>query len=376
MSETPPPSGDRQRPDLPPDPPLVRPSAGRWYTLWLRLRYVLGLGLVALAAWFISQKSDELTGAANALDHLRVQWVVLAVVAELCSYLALSELQHRLLVAGGVSIPRNAMLGVTMAWNAMLYSVPGGVVLGSAYSYRQYRRFGADDVLAGWTFLVRTALSFITLALLAAAGLAMALGTGSALDLVSVIGGVGLVAAALILAWYQKDWLLTHSVGLLRLSQRVLRKPRGDAKELIRGVIARMHSITPSKRDWAWAGVNSLGTWLFDLGCLIFGFLAVGADVPWRALLLTYAAAQLASNLPITPGGLGVVEGSLTVGLVAFGGSEADTVAAVLIYRLISFWAVIPVGWGSWGTLAFAGRIARKRTGRDARTAPGEKAVA
>jgi hypothetical protein len=78
----------------------------------------------------------------------------------------------------------------------------------------------------------------------------------------------------------------------------------------------------------------------------------VGSGVPWKGLLLAYAAGQLASNLPITPGGLGVVEGSLTVALVAFGGGQVGTVAAVLLYRLISFWAMLPIGYASFGVLA------------------------
>ena len=65
-----------------------------------------------------------------------------------------------------------------------------------------------------------------------------------------------------------------------------------------------------------------LGNWVADCGCLALSFLAVGARVPWRGLLLAYGAGQLATILPITPGGLGVVEGSLTVALVTFGGAR------------------------------------------------------
>ena len=54
-----------------------------------------------------------------------------------------------------------------------------------------------------------------------------------------------------------------------------------------------------------------LAMWIGDLACLTVSFLAVGAGVPWRGLLLAYGAGQLAANLPITPGGLGVVEGSI-----------------------------------------------------------------
>ena len=95
-----------------------------------------------------------------------------------------------------------------------------------------------------------------------------------------------------------------------------------------------------------------LSYWVADCGCLAFAFLAVGAPVPWQGLLLAYCAAQLAVNLPITPGGLGVVEGSLTVALVAFGGGRAPVVAAVLLYRLISFWLPLPVGAGCYVVLA------------------------
>jgi uncharacterized protein (TIRG00374 family) len=93
----------------------------------------------------------------------------------------------------------------------------------------------------------------------------------------------------------------------------------------------------------------ALANWVWDCGALAAAFLAVGAHVPWRGLVLAYGAAQLAANLPITPGGLGVVEGSLTVALVAYGGAQLQTVAAVLLYRLIAFWALLPVGWASWG---------------------------
>jgi len=52
--------------------------------------------------------------------------------------------------------------------------------------------------------------------------------------------------------------------------------------------------------------------------------------------------------VPITPGGIGVVEGSLTLALVAFGGAATVTLAAVLLYRLIAYWGCIPLGGLAW----------------------------
>ena len=99
----------------------------------------------------------------------------------------------------------------------------------------------------------------------------------------------------------------------------------------------------------------------------MFAFLAVGAPVPWQGLLLAYCGGQLAVNLPITPGGLGVVEGSLTVALVAFGGGQAATVAAVLLYRLLSFWIPLPLGASCYAYLLRA----RRRLGRAEQPTPG-----
>ncbi len=74
---------------------------------------------------------------------------------------------------------------------------------------------------------------------------------------------------------------------------------------------------------------------------------------------IAYGAGQLAAALPITPGGLGAVEGSITIALVAFGGAHVATVDAVLLYRLISFWLVLVIGWLLVGELALEVRWGR-----------------
>ena len=127
--------------------------------------------------------------------------------------------------------------------------------------------------------------------------------------------------------------------------------------------LPRLSEVRLSWRDAAVSLAAGAGDWAFDCAALAFSFLAVGAAVPWQGLLLAYGAGMLAANLPITPGGLGVVEGSLTVALVAFGGAELSTVAAVLCYRIVSFWGYLPVGWGCWGAIAFSERRAHRRDG-------------
>jgi uncharacterized protein (TIRG00374 family) len=342
----------------PPDPPIVPPSAGRWYRIWRIARFAFGLAAAAAAIWAITGKTDELRGATTYLENLHWVWVVVAVAAEGVSYLAYASLQRRLLAAGKVRVPIAPLTGMTVAASAIQNSFPGGIVFSAAYLFRQYRRFGADEVLAGWTLIAVNVVSFITLSTLAAVGLALALGAGSALDLVEVILGIVMVAALLVLVWVERARLLPHMARAVGLSQRLIRRPSPNLTphQVIAGWLTRVAIISPGKSDWAWATGMSLSNWVADCCCLALSFLAVGAGLPWRGFLLAYGAGQLATILPVTPGGLGVVEGSLTIALVTFGGVEDSTVAAVLLYRLISFWLVLPVGWASWGTLALIGR--------------------
>ena len=89
----------------------------------------------------------------------------------------------------------------------------------------------------------------------------------------------------------------------------------------------------------------ALANWLADAAVLAVSIRATGATVPWHDLLLVYGSGIAAQNLNITPGGLGVTEGSLSLALVATGLGASRALAAVLLYRLASFWLVALAGW-------------------------------
>jgi uncharacterized protein (TIRG00374 family) len=148
-----------------------------------------------------------------------------------------------------------------------------------------------------------------------------------------------------VVVWLRRRGVLARAgrrlgQAMQSFAQRIGLEGAGPTGELA-GQLAQV-SFRP--RALAVATLLLLACWLGDALCLALSFYAVGITPPWEGLLLIYAAAQLAATLPITPGGLGVLEGSLTVGLVAFGGSEGSTLSAVLLYRLISFWGLLPTG--------------------------------
>lgn len=317
----------------------------RFFTRWWRpLRTVIGLALVGVAAWFIAGKTSELSGASAFLVQLRWYWLVCAGGVELASYLSMSSEQRALLKAGGTSAPLRRVALVTFAGNAVQSALPVGAAFAGLYYFRQWEMFGADDVLAGWVVVAGALASFATLAGLAGLGLALAASTGTAYDLVEAILGVIVLAMLAAIAWNQRTGLYRLAVRVTASAERRLQQPAGRFIGPLERGLLRMRAVAPSSRGWATVLAWGTGSWLSDCGCLMFSFLAIGVGVPWQGLLLAYCAGQLAANLPITPGGLGVAEGSLTVALVAFGGAKPATVAAVLLYRVISFWIPLPVG--------------------------------
>ncbi|MFL6105283.1 MAG: YbhN family protein, partial [Actinomycetes bacterium] len=68
------------------------------------------------------------------------------------------------------------------------------------------------------------------------------------------------------------------------------------------------------------------------------------AEVGWAEVLAVFAFARLATAIPITPGGAGVVEAVLITGLSAAGGDKAEVVAAVLVYRALTWGLPVLVG--------------------------------
>ena len=71
-------------------------------------------------------------------------------------------------------------------------------------------------------------------------------------------------------------------------------------------------------------------------------------EVDWAEILAVFAFVRLLTAIPITPGGLGVVELGLVTGLTAAGGDEAEVVAAVLIYRALTYLLPIPLGLAAY----------------------------
>ena len=89
-----------------------------------------------------------------------------------------------------------------------------------------------------------------------------------------------------------------------------------------------------------WASLN----WLLDAASLWVFLWAFGGTLDVNALLIAFGLANVAAVIPITPGGLGIVEGIYIPTLVGFGLTRQTATLGVAAYRLAQFWFPILFG--------------------------------
>ncbi|HEX4864553.1 MAG TPA: lysylphosphatidylglycerol synthase transmembrane domain-containing protein [Acidimicrobiales bacterium] len=297
--------------------------------------------LVLITIW---SRRHQLGAGFHVLDHLRWWWLPVVLASEALSLTSFSMLQRRLLRAGEVKISGLEMLRISVAANAISGSLPGGAAWSTPWSWRQLRQHGADRRLATWVVVAAGVLSSLALFLFVIVGTELAGDYGPVASLRWVSRALAVIAVTGAVLWL---------VASSRLRQRLPSSRFGGFYDRLR--VARL-----SRSGWAVSMLLALANWLLDLACLIACIAAVGARIDWRSVVVVYALTQLIAVLPFTPGGLGVVETGLAALLVSYGAPTTSAIATVVLYRAITFWALVPTGWVVWWRISrrhpFAGR--------------------
>jgi len=310
-----------------------------------------GVAIIAIAVMAVAAAAERsrLAGSLTVLGHLRWIWLPIGILLEAISMAAFAAMFRRLLTVGHVRPTRTSMLATIYTANAMSVSVPlAGPGLAAAYLFRRFTRLGAGALLAGWALLVCGVISTVTWVLVLAVG---GLASGHTLAFAITVPCVALViiATAMIAVATRRPRLRAalekYLTQALKHGARLLGWPATDPKLALRAWAGRFGARRISPSSWALATGDSLVNWLADAGVLAVSILAVGAAVPWRDLLLVYLAGVGARSLSLTPGGLAITEGAISVALVASGLHVGQAVAAAVLYRLVSFWLIAAVGW-------------------------------
>ncbi|QSE90059.1 UPF0104 family protein [Rhodococcus pseudokoreensis] len=325
------------------DPPTAehpRQRSRYWWIKWL-----LGAGLLALLTVEGIYLWPTLSDSWKALTEIHWGWVAACIAAQAVSLSGYGAVQQRLLQAGGVVVTQLKSVSVIYASTAMAVSLPAGQVFSTAFTYKQTRKWGATPIVASWQLAISGVIAAGSLALLGAAG-AFAVGTKvSPVTLaLSLVAAFGLFYA---LRYISRNPDSIESIGLWVLARynKFRKNPPEAGAERWREILSQLDSVELRRKDsiitFGWSAVHRLA----DVACLGFACWAVGAEPSFAGLLIAFAAAKAVASIPLAPGGLGFVDGTLIATLTAAGATASQALAAVFVYRVVSYILVALVGW-------------------------------
>ncbi|MEV6159662.1 lysylphosphatidylglycerol synthase transmembrane domain-containing protein [Nonomuraea sp. NPDC052129] len=122
----------------------------------------------------------------------------------------------------------------------------------------------------------------------------------------------------------------------------------GRMHKLFANVLPRLLDVLQSPRKMIEACVGTLMITIAFVVCLDACVEAFGGDLSFTAVAVVYLTANAIGSAAPTPGGLGAVEASLTVGLTVAGLPAELATSAVLLHRLLTFWLPVLPGWASF----------------------------
>jgi putative heme transporter len=316
---------------------------------WRRGTVVAGIAAVVLAAE-LGFGWHALLQALAQLRRPEWSWVTGALAAEVVSMGTFARMQRALLRGAGTKVPVRKHVALAYASHSLSATLPGGPLFSTTFNFQQMRRFGASPAVASWCIALSGALSTGTLIIIGSIGGILARSDSGGWRTLLLYGiGALLLAMTVRAIARHPEWLDRPARGLLGGVNRVRRRPLDHGHDRLMSFVDQLRSVRLRPGDFALAAALAASNWLFDALCLWMCCVAVGADgvTPTR-LVVAYCAGMAAASVPIVPGGLGVVDAALVLGLVAGGLTGGSALAGVVLYRLISFGFIIGAGWLVW----------------------------
>ncbi len=352
-------SPEPRGPDQPANP--GRPPADRGLARRIVGRAV-AIGVTGLAVYVLLPSLTRTVAVWPQLTHLTPVWFIGSLLAESISFACAFALQRLVLRTDKWF----AVVTAGLSGNAVTNVLPGGDAAGAAVQFRMLATAGIDAANAAGGM---TAASLLGIGGLLALPL---------LTLPAILGGapvspglvhtalLGLAGFALFVAGGVVVMTTSRPLEMAgRMAQRVWNSlPGRHAKVsgLDRRLLDERDDIrTTLGRDWLRAVLLTGGRLGFDYGCLLFALRATGSHPRPSLVLLAYAAAGILALIPLTPGGLGIVEASLSGLLILAGVPGGKAFVATLAYRLASYW--LPLVAGSLAYLLFRRRYPRAAPG-------------
>ena len=323
------------------------PRRPRWLRIGLRL--VLWPALVSAIVIPQLPRFRDATVELQSISLSRLAVGFLLVMASIACYSGLTRIA---LVDRAERISHGLMYRIQLSTRALANVVPGGNATASALGFRLLTRSGVSSSGAGFALATAGLCSAVVLNVVFWAALLLTVptrGTDRVLLVVAALGLVVLLGAAIVAA------------AIARGSERVLRPTRRIAGWL--SIDPDRVSAVPRELRQRFAALRgdrglvarlvgwSIVQWTFDMAALWVFLSAFDIRLEPLVLIVVFGAANIAAAVPVTPGGLGVVEGVYIAALVQLGFTFQAATFGVAAYRLAHYVFPIVVGGASYATL-------------------------
>lgn len=322
-----------------------------WARITLR-RLVRILAFLFVVNTFVLPQLAGTRDAVQLLGRLDPSLLALGVAAELASLACLAHLVRTLVPPDTRPSPWTVQR-IVLASRAASRVVPGGAAAGGVLSYRLLRRVGVPTADAGFSVGTQSLQSAAVLIVIVFCAMVVSIplsGLNASYVLAASFGAVLLLAlGGLVVAVASGHERSIYSARRLAEWLRVLDPDRVEA--LLRTLGARVCDLAASPRELARQVGWSASAWLLDALALGVFLAAYGHWTRPDALLVAFGIANIAAVLPITPGGLGIMEVTLSAALVGFGVPSGIALLGVVSWRLVNFWLPIPAGAASYLSL-------------------------
>jgi uncharacterized protein (TIRG00374 family) len=353
---------DRNRPEQPEADPADAVTTGQdshpfpWKTV---VKRGVVVGLAGLAIYLVFPEITEVLSSWPRLSTLQPVWFAVAVGAEVVHFMCTFALQ-RLALKAKAWFP---VITSQLAGNSISLIMPGGAAAGAAVQFRMLVTSGQETsgTVGGLTaFSLLGVGGLFALPVFALPIILIGSPINRGLYNAAILGAIGFVLFAgfsgLVLMTDRPLRWTGRLVQWVRNSVLRRRTPLTDLDETL--LHQRDLIRTVLGRQWWQAMLLSAGRLGFDFLCLLAAVRATGSHPRPSLILVTYAVAGIVGLVPITPGGLGIVEASLTGLLVLAGTSSSDAFLATLTYRLASYWLPLVAGPIAYGAFRFRYRKA------------------
>lgn len=324
-------------------------------------RTLILLAITGVSLYLVAPGLLDTLSSWRDIDELAPSWLLAMAALQAASLACLWNVQRLAVHAAGWY----AVVASQLAGNAIAKVAPGGGAIGAALQYRMLVQAGVEPsrAISGLTaanlllFTVVLALPVLAVPVILGGSVNRSLVAATVFGAVVFVGlfalGVLLLALDGPLAWIGR--------GAERVRNRLRRRRQAEP---LHGLPARLvrerdRLLATLGASWREALAASVGRWAFDYGSLLAALAAVGSTPRAALVLLAFVAAQLLTQVPLTPGGLGFVEAGLTATLTLAGVSPGRAVLATFAYRLFTYWLPLPLG-------LLGAALHRRRYGREA----------